>query len=49
LAWGAYLLYSLGWLPGATSLQAGGNAWAAGVVTLSGGMLSLVRAGKTRF
>ena len=37
VAWVAYLLYSLGWLPGATQLQAAGNAWAAGVVTLGGG------------
>jgi beta-N-acetylhexosaminidase len=41
-AWGAYLLYALGWLPGATRLQAGGHAWAAGAVALVGGLLSLL-------
>jgi hypothetical protein len=40
-AWIAYLLYSLGWLPGATQLQAAGMTWAAGAVTLAGGLLSL--------
>jgi beta-N-acetylhexosaminidase len=48
LAWAAYLLYSLGWLPGATQLQAAGNTWAAGVVTLSGGALSLLWSGRTK-
>jgi len=46
LSWVVYLLYSLGWLPGATQLQASGNAWAAGVVTLSGGALSLLWSGR---
>jgi hypothetical protein len=41
-AWAAYLLYALGWLPGATQLQAAGHAWAAGAVTLAGGLLSLL-------
>ncbi len=40
-AWMAYLLYSLGWLPGATELQSAGRTWAAGAVTLMGGLLSL--------
>ena len=47
LAWSAYLLYSLGWLPGATQLQANGNSWAAGVVTLGGGSLSLLLGART--
>jgi beta-N-acetylhexosaminidase len=46
VSWLAYLLYSLGWLPGATHLQASGNSWAAGVVTLSGGALSLLWSGR---
>ncbi|MCX6030882.1 MAG: hypothetical protein NT169_16500 [Chloroflexi bacterium] len=41
-AWAAYLLYSLGWLPGATQLQAGGRPWVAGAVTLAAGLLSLL-------
>ena len=40
-AWVAYLLYSFGLLPGATQLQAAGSAWAAALVTLAGGLLSL--------
>ncbi len=42
IAWGAYLFYSFGWLPGATQLQASGKTWAAGAVTLAGGLLSLL-------
>ena len=41
LAWGAYVLYAVGWVPGATALQAGGHTWAAGAVTLIGGLLAL--------
>jgi beta-N-acetylhexosaminidase len=41
-AWTAYLLYAVGWLPGATELQMGGDAWAAGAVTFVGGLLSLL-------
>ncbi len=40
-AWVAYLLYAVGWLPGATALQASGHAWLAGAVTLVGGLLIL--------
>lgn len=40
-AWIGYLLYAVGWLPGATALQATGHAWIAGVVTLVGGLLVL--------
>ncbi|MGQ9489352.1 MAG: glycoside hydrolase family 3 N-terminal domain-containing protein [Anaerolineae bacterium] len=40
-AWSAYVLYALGWLPGATALQAGGHVWVAGAVTLLGGLLVL--------
>jgi beta-N-acetylhexosaminidase len=46
MAWSAYLLYSLGWLPGATDLQSAGNTWAAGVVTMGGGTLSLLWSGR---
>jgi hypothetical protein len=42
IAWGAYLLYSFGWLPGVTQLQVAGNAWAAGAVTLASGLLSVL-------
>ena len=45
-AWSAYVLYSLGWLPGATQLQATGSTWAAGAVTLVGGLLSLAWSGR---
>jgi beta-N-acetylhexosaminidase len=40
--WIVYLLYALGWMPGATTLQASGYVWVAGVLTLAGGMLSLL-------
>lgn len=45
-AWAAYLLYSFGLLPGATALQASGNAWAAGLVTFLAGLLSLLWSGE---
>lgn len=41
-AFAAYLLYALGWLPGATKLQSGGNSWAAGLIALAGGLLTLL-------
>ncbi len=40
-SWIGYLLYAVGWLPGATTLQTTGHAWIAGVVTLAGGLLVL--------
>jgi beta-N-acetylhexosaminidase len=40
-AWIAYLLYAVGWLPGATALQANGLTWAAGLITLGAGLLTL--------
>jgi beta-N-acetylhexosaminidase len=40
--WVAYLLYAVGWLPGATWLQAAGLFWVAGALTLACGMLSLL-------
>jgi beta-N-acetylhexosaminidase len=40
-AWIAYLLYAVGWLPGATLLQAKDYAWAAGMVTFSAGVLTM--------
>jgi beta-N-acetylhexosaminidase len=43
--WLAYLLYSFGFLPGATDLQATGHIWAAGLVTLAGGLISLLWSG----
>jgi beta-N-acetylhexosaminidase len=44
--WVVYLLYALGWLPGATRLQAAGLFWVAGALTLAGGMLSLLWSGR---
>jgi hypothetical protein len=41
-AWVAYLLYAVGWLPGATRLQMSGNAWAAGAIALVGGLLTVL-------
>ncbi|MCC7353646.1 MAG: glycoside hydrolase family 3 protein [Anaerolineae bacterium] len=47
LLWGviaalsAYILYSVGWLPGATELQRGIGPWGAGLVALLGGLLPL--------
>jgi beta-N-acetylhexosaminidase len=43
--WVVYLLYAVGWLPGATRLQAAGLFWAAGALTLAGGLLSLLWSG----
>jgi beta-N-acetylhexosaminidase len=40
-ALGAYILYSVGWLPGATELQRGAGPWGAGLVALLGGLLPL--------
>ncbi len=45
-AWSAYLLYAVGWLPGATALQVNGHAWAAGLITFIGGALSLLWTGR---
>lgn len=45
-AWSAYLLYAVGWLPGATALQTNGYAWAAGLITFFGGALSLLWTGQ---
>ncbi len=41
-AWIAYLVFAFGWFPGATRLQAEGHTWVALIVTLSGGLLSLL-------
>jgi len=41
VAWLAYLLYGVGLMPGAAKLQAAGMTWAAGIVSLTGGLLSL--------
>jgi beta-N-acetylhexosaminidase len=46
VAWAAYVLYALGLAPGATQLQAAGMTWAAGVVSLAGGLLSLTWSGR---
>lgn len=40
IAWVAYLLYAVGWLPGSTAIQARGWAWMAGAVTFAGGLLA---------
>jgi hypothetical protein len=47
-AWAAYLLYAVGWLPGATVLQAKNYAWAAGMVTFIAGAGSLLWTGRQR-
>jgi beta-N-acetylhexosaminidase len=44
--WVVYLLWALGWLPGATWLQSAGLVWVAGALTLAGGMLSLLWSGQ---
>ena len=41
-AWVGYLLYAVGWLPGSTAMQTKGWVWAAGAVTLAGGLLTLL-------
>jgi len=48
VAWIAYLLYALGWLPGATALQAKDAAWAAGMVTFIAGALSSLWTGRQK-
>ena len=48
VAWIAYLLYAVGWLPGATVLQAKDYAWAAGMVTFIAGSLTLLWTGGRR-
>ena len=47
-AWIAYLLYAVGWLPGATAFQARNYAWAAGFVTFIGGGLTVLWTGRGR-
>ena len=43
----AYVLYGLGWLPGATQLQRAAGPWGAGIVGFAGGALALLaRAGQ---
>jgi beta-N-acetylhexosaminidase len=44
--WIVYLLYALGWIPGATRFQTAGYFWVAGALTLAGGMLSLLWSGR---
>lgn len=46
--WAAYVLYVLGWLPGATRLQAEGLSWPAGAISLIGGLLSLAWSGRQK-
>ena len=48
VAWIAYLLYAVGWIPGATVLQAKDYAWAAGMVTFIAGSLTLFWTGGRR-
>jgi uncharacterized membrane protein YgdD (TMEM256/DUF423 family) len=48
IAWVAYLLYAVGWLPGATELQTRGWVWAAGAVAFIGGLLTLLWTGRKR-
>ncbi len=47
-AWGAYVLYAVGWLPGSTVVQARGWAWVAGAVTFVAGLLTLFWTGRER-
>ena len=43
----AYVLYGLGWLPGATQLQRAAGPWGAAIVGFAGGALALLaRAGQ---
>jgi len=48
VAWIAYLLYAVGWLPGATVLQAKDYAWAAGMVTFVSGALTMLWTGRRK-
>jgi hypothetical protein len=48
IAWIAYLLYAVGWLPGSTEVQTRGWVWAAGAVTFIGGLLTLLWTGRKR-
>ncbi len=48
IGWIAYLLYAVGWLPGATTVQTKGWVWAAGAVTFIGGLLTLLWTGRKR-
>jgi beta-N-acetylhexosaminidase len=48
IAWVAYLLYAVGWLPGATAVQARGLTWVAGAVAFVGGLLTLIWTGRKR-
>ena len=48
VAWIAYLLYALGWLPGATELQTRHQTWIAGLVTFAAGTLSVLWTGKPK-
>ena len=48
VAWIAYLLYAVGWLPGATVLQAKDYAWAAGMVTFVAGSVTMFWTGGKR-
>ena len=48
IAWVAYLLYAVGWIPGSTAMQARGWTWAAGAVAFIGGLLTLLWTGRKR-
>jgi beta-N-acetylhexosaminidase len=48
IAWIAYLLYAVGWIPGSTSMQSKGWAWAAGAVAFVAGLLTLLWTGRKR-
>jgi beta-N-acetylhexosaminidase len=47
-AWIGYLMYAIGWLPGASQLQAHGYSWAAGVIALLSGLVSLLWSGQNQ-
>jgi beta-N-acetylhexosaminidase len=48
IAWIAYLLYAIGWMPGSTTLQSRGWTWAAGAVAFIAGLLTLLWTGRKR-
>jgi hypothetical protein len=43
--WAVYVAYALGWLPGASALQAAGRHWAAGALTFAAGLVSWLWSG----
>jgi beta-N-acetylhexosaminidase len=48
IAWIAYLLYAVGWMPGSTAIQSRGWTWAAGAIAFVAGLLTLLWTGRKR-